>query len=440
MNTSRIGLWAVLLLPLAAHADDPWPQWRGPALNGTSDSKGLPVEWSEQKNVKWKVKLPSWSGASPVIWGGRIFVSSPGEAGAGGEAETVRKMGGARKKEGKDLNLLCLSKADGKELWRSTIPGANFHMGKQNMSSPSPVTDGTHVWWLTGTGVLTALDMEGKKVWQAELQKLYGKFGLGWGYGSSPLLHEGHVIVPVLHGQETDEPSYLVAFEGKTGKVAWRVERPTDAEVESPDAFTTPMPMKIGGRTELIVVGGNYFTGHDPATGKELWRCGGLNPTGDKFYRTVCSPAVVDDMIFACVKKGPFVACKGGGKGLVTATNVAWTSPNTCDVPTPVSDGKLLYVLNDGGTLTCFEPKTGKVVYEKQRLPRGTYSASPLLADGRLYLTNETGRTTVVAAGPEFKVLSENPLDDDYTLSSIAVSGSELFIRTSSSLYCISGK
>jgi outer membrane protein assembly factor BamB len=191
---------------------------------------------------------------------------------------------------------------------------------------------------------------------------------------------------------------------------------------------------------EIIVVGGDYFTGHDPKTGKEIWRCGGLNPTGDKFYRAVCSPAIVGDMIFGCIKKGPFVACRGGGKGVVTATNVAWTMAKGCDVPTPVSDGKLLYVLNDGGLLGCYEPQTGKAIYEGQRVGKGTYDASPLLADGKIYLTNEKAHTTVVAAGPEFKVLSENALDDDYTLSSIAVSGRDLFIRTSSSLYCIGTK
>jgi outer membrane protein assembly factor BamB len=439
MKATLFGLAGLLALAGAATADENWPQWRGPRLDGTSDSTGLPVEWSATKNVKWKAALPSWSGATPAIWGDRIFVPSASEAGKGPDAELVKKMGGERIREGRDLLLLCLSKADGKELWRSTLPGVNYQIGKQNMSSPSPVTDGEHVWWLTGTGTLTALDTSGKTVWQVELQKAYGKFGLNWGYGASPLLHDGLLIVPVLHGMTTDDPSYLVAFEGKTGKVAWKVERPTDAKQEGPDAYTTPMPMKIDGRTEIVVVGGDYFTGHDPKTGKELWRCGGLNPSQDPWYRAVGSPAIVGDMIFACIKKGPFVACRGGGKGLVTSTHLAWTSTNTSDVPTPVSDGTYLYVLNDGGMLTCVEPKTGKVVYEKQRLPRGTYSASPLLAEGRLYLTSEQGRTAVVAAGPEFKILAENPLDDAYTLSSIAVSGRELFIRTSSALYCIAG-
>ena len=421
-----------LLLSTSALADEHWPQWRGPSLNGTSTSAGLPVKWSETENVKWKVKLPSWSGATPAIWGDRVFVPSASELGKGGEAPLVKRMGGDRIKEGKDLIFLCLSKKDGSETWRHEIPGANYQIGKQNMSSPSPVTDGQHVWWLTGTGVITAFTVEGKVVWTYDLQAKHGKFGLNWGFGASPLLYEGMLIVPVLHGMTTDDPSYVMAFEAKTGKVLWREERPTDAKNEGPDAYTTPMPRKVGDRVEIVIVGGDYFTGHDPKTGKELWRAGGLNPTQDGFYRAVCSPAIVGDMVFASIKKGPLVAVKGD--------KVAWTSAFACDVPTPVSDGKLLYVLNDGGLMTCFEPETGKVVYERQRLPGGTYDASPLLAGGKIYCTNEKGRTTVIAAGPEFKILSENPLDDPWTLSSIAVSGNELFIRTSSHLYCIANQ
>lgn len=421
-----------------AAGDDNWPQWRGPALNGTSASRGLPVSWSETENVKWKVKLPSWSGSTPVIWGDRIFVPSPSAAGSGPEAKSVRAMGGTRKKEGVDLHLLCLSKKDGSELWRSTLAGANHHIGYQNMSSPSPVTDGAMVWWLTGTGVLTALDFSGKVAWRHDLQEKYGKFGLGWGYGSSPLLYEGKVIVQVLHGMNTDDPSYLVAFDGKTGSIAWRVERPTDSPNEGPDSYTTPFPLKVGGKTHVVVSGGDYVTGHDPATGREIWRLGGFNPANDQFYRQICTPGQAGDILIGCIKKGPTIAFRAGGEGLVTRSNTLWSSSDLVfDVPSPVSDGTHFYLLNDQGLVSCVEAKTGKALYQKERIPRGTYRASPLLADGRIYCINQGARTTVLAAGPEFKILAENPLDDDYTLSSIAVSGPNLFIRTSSHLYCI---
>jgi len=436
----RLALFLSLSIALGGSAlgGDNWPQWRGPSLNGTSDSTGLPLQWSDSENVAWKVKLPSWSGATPAIWGDRIFVTSASERVDGDTAPVKKKMGGDRKPEGKDLLFFCLSKKDGAELWRKKIEGANYQIGKQNMSSPSPITDGKMVWWLTGTGILTGYTVEGAEVWTKDLQKEYVKLGLNWGYGASPLLFEGMLIVPLLHGWDNTGPSYVVALDAATGKEIWKEERKTDAQKEGPDAYTTPIPMKYADRTEIIIVGGDYFTGHDPKTGKEIWRCGGLNLQKDKFYRAVCSPAVVGELVFACIKKGPFVGVKGGGKGLVTDTHIAWTNPLGCDVPTPVSDGKYLYVLNDGGFMSCYEPATGKALYEKQRLPAGgTYDASPLLADGRIYCTNEKGFTTVVAVGPEFKVLAENPLHDDWTLSSIAVSGKQLFIRTSTNLYCI---
>jgi outer membrane protein assembly factor BamB len=305
------------------------------------------------------------------------------------------------------------------------------------MSTPSPVTDGQSVWAVTGTGLVSRLDLDGKIVWQHDLQKKYGKFGLNWGYGSSPLLFDGRLIVPVLHGMTTDDPSYVVAFDPKDGSVLWKVERPTDAVAESPDAYCTPVPLVTKDRTEIVILGGDYLTGHDPKTGKEIWRCAGVNPKGGKSFRAVATPVVVDDLVLACVRKGPIVACRAGGQGTVTDTHTAWKSEAGTDVPSLASDGKHLYVVDDGGLISCLDPKTGAAHYKKERLPRGTYSASPVVADGKVYVTSESGRTAVVAAGPEFKILSENPLDDDYTLSSIAISGKELFLRTSTHLYCI---
>ena len=421
-------------------ANENWPQWRGPSFNGTSDSRDLPLSWSETENVKWKVPLPSWSGATPIVWGDRVFVTSPSPAGSGPDAPTVKGTAGKRIREGRDLLLMCFAKGDGSLRWRRKLADGNVHYGKQNMASPSPVTDGRHVWAMTGTGILTARDMDGEFVWRRDLQADYGKFGLLWGYASSPLLFDGKLIIEVLHGMNTDDPSYLLAVEPATGKPIWKVDRPTDAPKESPDAYTTPIPHRYTDRAEIIIAGGDYITGHDPKTGREVWRCGGLNPTRDEWWRAVCSPLIVGDLAFASVKKGPLVACRIGGKGRVTDTHLAWTSELATDVPTPVSDGKYLYVLHDRGTFSCLDPETGRAQYAKKRLPRGTYSASPLLAGGRIYVTSERARTTVLAAGPEFKVLAENPLEDSYTLSSIAVAGNDLFIRTSSHLYCVSSE
>lgn len=431
------GIGSVLLASASISLASDWPQWRGPAFNGTSDNTHLPVRWAEDENVRWKTALPSWSGSTPVVHGPRVFVTSPAPVGSGEPAPTAKGMGAKLRPDGRDLLLLCLSRTDGKVLWKFKLDDGNAHYGKQNLSSPSPVTDGKHVWTLTGTGVITALDMNGTLVWKRELQKEFGPFGLLWGYASSPLLLGNKLIVEVLHGTNTDELSYLLALNPADGKTVWRVDRPTDAQLESPDAYTTPVPLTHAGRQLIVVSGGDYITAHDLTDGREVWRCGGLNPQGSDRYRSVSSPLVVGDLVVASVREGPLVACRAGGTGLVTASHTVWTHPIAPDVPTPVSDGKLLYVLQDRAFFTCIDVATGQAVYEKQRLPRGTYSASPLLADGKLYATNEDARTTVLQAGPEFRILSENQLDDGYTLSSIAVAGRELFIRTAGHLYCI---
>jgi outer membrane protein assembly factor BamB len=437
MLTNLAKVVLVSILTATAVAGENWPQWRGPSLDGTSDSTNLPVSWSETKSIRWKAPLPSWGAATPAIWGDRIFVVSGSPVGEGGEAPS--KKGGRRGGgEGRDLLLLCLSRKDGSEIWRRKVDNENAHYQKQNMASPSPTTDGKHVWVLTGNGVVTAWDMESTFIWRREIQKDYGEFGLDFGYASSPLLFERKLIIQVLQSKDDKNQSYLLALDADTGKNAWKVDRPTDALDESPDAYTSPTLMRYPDRTEFIIGGGDYITGHDPATGNEIWRCGGLNPNRDDRYRAVCSPLVANRMVFMSVRNGPLVACKAGGKENVTATHLAWTSEAAPDVPTPVSDGKYVYVLHDTGMLTCLDFNTGKPVYRKERIPGGPYSASPLLADGKIYVINENARTTVLTAGPQFKILSENQLDGGHTLSSIAVAGRELFIRTAKFLYCIS--
>ena len=430
-------------------ANENWPQWRGPTGNGTSDSKNLPTEWSLEKNqnIVWKAELPSWSGGTPVIWGDKIFVTSPSravtqepsarsqESGKGGKGRPRRDPGG------QTLMLLCISKKDGGLLWQRDLDTGNETYNKQNSSSPSPVTDGQRVWVVTGNGVVTALDMDGKELWKKNMQEAYGKFGLNWGYGSSPLLHDGKLVIEVLHGNNTDEPSYLVAFDTATGKEVWRNERPTDALKESPDAYTTPMLLAVNGQEQIVVSGGDYITGHDPQTGKELWRAAGLNPDKSPVYRTVNSPVVADGMIYAGTRQKPVLAIRAGGKGDVTTSNLAWKweAPGGPDVPTPVTDGKYFYMVADNpARLTCLDAKSGERIYGPERVDVGaTVSSSPLLADGKLYITGENAVTVVIAAGPEFKPLATNDLDGTFTLSSIAVSGQQLFIRTSTHLYCI---
>ncbi|MDQ3802929.1 MAG: PQQ-binding-like beta-propeller repeat protein [Acidobacteriota bacterium] len=405
---------AALLAPGAALAGN-WPQWRGPAMNGVSDERDLPVKWTATENVAWKLPLPGLSGSTPIVWGDRVFLSVA---------------------EGDDLYLWCVDRAKGAPAWKKRLGGGNVKMRKHNMSSPSPVTDGRGVWVMTGTGVLKAFDFAGRELWARDLQKDYGAFGLNWGYASSPLLHEDALFIQVLHGMNTDDPSYVLRVDKGTGKTVWKVERPTDAVSESPDAYTTPALLRHGRAVEIVVTGGDYVTGHDPATGKELWRAGGLNPDRNPFYRVVASPVAADGLVYAPTRVKPLLALRAGGRGDVTKTHLAWSYQNGPDVPSPVTDGKYFYVVNDRGVVYCLDAKTGREVYGQQRLRPGTYSASPVLADGRVYATSEDGVTSVFRAGPKFELLAENELGE-YCLSSPALSDGQIFIRTSNHLYCI---
>jgi outer membrane protein assembly factor BamB len=447
LNALIAVLATVLVATAPLEAQENWPQWRGPAGNGVSEAEGLPTQWAQTENVVWSTQLPSWSGGTPVIWGDRIFVTSPSKADPSARAEPAeqsrqgrrRRRGGDRDPGGELLLLICLSKSDGRELWRHQLDGGNQLHLKHNNTSPSPVTDGEHVWVVTGAGVVTALDMEGKRIWRRELEKEYGPLGMNFGYASSPVLHEGRLILQVLHGQKTDEPSYVVAFDALTGKVVWRQERPTDAVAESPDAYTTPALLKHGGKTQIVVSGGDYVTGHDHLTGREVWRAGGLNPEKQGNYRVVGSPFVVGDMIYAPTRKRPLLALRAGGSGKITDSHLVWKweGAGAPDVPTPVSDGKYFYMVDDKGLATCLSAVDGTVIWGPERTAQGTVSASPILADGKVYFINENAVTTVLSAGAQFEVLATNELDGSYTLSSPAVSGSRLFLRTGTHLYCL---
>jgi len=400
------------------HAEN-WPAWRGPLANGISSEKGLPTKWSTGENIAWKLPMPSRSGATPIVWNDHIFLN----------VATAMQSG--------DLELWAIDRKNGQPMWKRPLGSGNNQQRKQNMSTPSPVTDGTTVWVMTGTGILKAFDFKGTELWMRDVQKDYGRFGLNWGYASSPLLHQGALYIQVLHGMKTDDPSYLMKVDGKSGKTVWKVNRPTKAIEESPDAYTTPLLVRTGKTAEIAVTGGDIVTGHDPDTGKELWRANGLNPSNDPYYRIVASSIVAGDLIIAPTRNRPMLALKPGGSGDVTQSHKAWSFDLGPDVPSPVSDGKLVYVVRDNGVVHALDLKTGAVVWGPQRLKTGAYSASPVLADGKLYVTSENeGMTSVFTAGPKFEVVAENSLDD-YCLASPAVSNGQIFIRTDKFLWAI---
>lgn len=408
-------LFAVVILLASVTYAENWPQWRGPGLNGVSGEKNLPSHWTAEENISWKLAMPGSSGATPIIWKDRIFLNVA---------------------DGNDLYLWCVDRTKGDVVWKKLIGSGNVKMRKHNMSSPSPVTDGKNVFVMTGTGILKGFDFNGKELWVRDIQKDYGAFGLNWGYASSPLLLDDSLYVQVLHGMKTDDPSYVLRIDKKTGKTQWKVVRSTNAISESPDSYTTPGVLRYGKSVEIVITGGDCVTGHDPATGRELWRANGLNPENNPYYRIVASPVIFNDIIYAPTRVRPLLALKAGGRGDITNSHLLWSTANGPDVPTPVTDGRYFYIVNDRGIMWCLDARTGAEIYGQQRIKPGTYSSSPVLADDKIYVTNEDGLTTVVKAGPKFEVLAENALND-YCLSSPAISEGQIFIRTTQHLYCI---
>jgi outer membrane protein assembly factor BamB len=284
----RFLLSTLLLLSTTALRAENWANWRGPLHNGSSPEKGLPEKFSKTEGVKWAVALPGSSAATPVIWGDRVFVTAA-EAGASRQY------------------AMCLDRQTGKELWRADCGESASDGQYSNTCSPSPTTDGKIVVFFFGTGDLVAFDLAGKKLWSRNL----GPFAFQWTFSSSPLFHDGRLVMQILQrdvavrgrGKPTGNESFLLAMDPATGKDLWRTLRHSDAVAESREAFSTPLPFTHQGRQELVVIGGDAITGHDPTNGRELWRWGTWNPTRIGHWRLVPSPTVGGGVILACAPK-----------------------------------------------------------------------------------------------------------------------------------------
>ena len=422
MRHTILAASALLMLASSAAllAADNWPQWRGPGLNGVSKETGLARTWSPTENIAWTVPTPSRTGSTPIIWGDTVFLN----------VATAEFSGG--------LELWAVDRNKQAVIWKKPLGSGNKSGRKQNMSSPSPVTDGRTVWAMTGTGIVKAFDFSGGEKWTRDLQADYGRFGISWEYASSPLLLDGDLIVQVLHGMRTDDPSYVLRLDGATGKTEWKVERRTDAIQESPDAYTTPAVVRVGDTSQIVITGGDVATGHDPASGREIWRLAGLNPQNNGNYRIVASPVVSGGIVVAPTRVQPMLAMEFAN-GNSRTPKPLWSFDQGPDVPTPATDGTLLYIVRDNGAAFALDLKTGSRVYGPERLPPGAYSGSPVVADGHVYVTNEDGLTSVYKAGPKFELVARNALDD-YCLSSIAVSEGQIFLRTSKHLWVIGAR
>jgi outer membrane protein assembly factor BamB len=413
MHNKVFSAFTMIVIFFGAVLADNWPQWRGPLLNGVSNEKNLPLRWSREENIAWKLSLPGSSAATPVIWEDRIFLNVT---------------------QGKEIYLWCIEKKQGSLLWKKPLDGHTVELRthpKHNPSTPSPVTDGKSVYALTAYGSLVSFDLAGNKIWKRELWQDYGRVVLRFGFSSSPVLFEDSLYLQVLRETTPGEPSYLLRIDTKTGKTIWRKE--LSPGFKAAEAYSTPTILKHGESVELVVNGSDQVTGHDLSTGQELWRVAGLS-TENPPFRIVSSPVIADEVIYAPAASRPLIALRAGGRG--NLTHYLWSSRNGPDVPSPVTDGKYFYIVDDKGIARCLDAKSGKGIWGPQRLKPGVYSSSPVLADHKVYVVNEEGMTTVLKAGQNFEILAENSLDD-LCLSSPAISDGQIFIRTAQALYCI---
>jgi outer membrane protein assembly factor BamB len=415
-------LTAYLFSVLCASAlADNWPQWRGPANDGSSKETNLPAEWSETKNVVWKLPMPGQGGSTPIIWDNRIFLTS---------------------QDGPDIVLMCVG-TEGKELWKRKLgTGQGKYMGGEgNMASATPCTDGKHVWAYAGTGDFVCFDMDGKEIWRFNAQERYGKFDIQHGMHTTPLLDGDRLYFQLLHGGAR----LVMALDKATGKEIWKTKRESDARAENKHAYTSPVIWRNGKDEYLIVHGNDYATAHRLTDGSEIWRVGDLNPNNAQHryrgdLRFVASPAASADVIvIPSAKQHDVVGVKPTATGSfgVGNENELWRRPKgTPDVSSPLIHDGLVYLMGEFGALTVLDAKTGKEQYT-QRLHTGKYRASPVYADGKVYLTaRDTGVFTVVKAGPRFEQLAENKLPDEFSASP-AISNGRIYLRGWKTLYAI---
>jgi outer membrane protein assembly factor BamB len=403
----RFVIVALLLsAALASLRGDDWPQFRGPGGQGHSTEKGLPVEWSEARNLQWKVNVPGVGWSSPAIAGNRVWLTSA--------------VDDAR---GASLRALAYETDSGKEVVNTEV----FHIGesdftqnpKNSDASPTPIIEGDRVYVHFGANGTAALTTDGKIAWKTRLP-----YRSQHGDGGSPALY-GELLIINCDG---DDQAYVVALDKSTGKTRWKTSRrqPWD------QAYSTPLTIRVADRDQIVSVGAYRTAAYDPQSGKELWRV-----SYDDGFSNVPRPVFGHGLVYIATgfQEPSLIAVRTDGTGDVTKTHIAWTlrraAPHT---PSPLLVGDELYVINDLGIATCLDARTGQQHWI-QRIG-GNHSASPVYADGRIYFSNEEGVTTVIAAGKEFRRLAVNTLDGGI-LASLGMSNGSIFIRTDKHLYRI---
>ncbi len=416
-----------------AQAADNWPQFRGPAASGVSSHSGLPDSWSAAEGVAWKTEIPGRGWSSPIVWGERIFITTTIKE--GGEVEAVKKglyFGGNREapKEAHRYVVYCLDLETGGIVWEKEVHRGvpqHGHHRKNTLASETPVTDGQRVYAYFGNVGLFAFDFEGRLLWSKKWKSVPTRFG--WGTAASPVLHAGRIYLV----NDNDEDSFLVALNKATGEQIWRVQR------DEKSNWATPFVWENEKRTEIVTPGTGKIRSYD-LDGGLLWELGGMSsitvptPFSEHGLLYVTSGYVMD-------RRKPLFAIRPGAVGDISLEgdhtgneHVAWCQKMAGPYnPSPIVYGDYLYVLYDMGLFACYDAVTGKEVYGKRRIGPGAraFTASPWACDGKLFCLNEDGDTFVIQAGPEFKLLGTNSLDE-LCMATPAIVRDGLIIRTES--------
>ena len=404
-----------------------WPGWRGPHGTGVAEGSGYPVEWSADEGVAWKHAIRGIGASSPIVTGDSIFFTSTAD----------------------DQNQVFCLGMNGQERWTKTL-GTAFagKPGKDGTgANPSAVTDGEFVFVYFKSGDFGCFTVDGELKWQTNV---FARFAdvtdetLWWDLGTSPVLIDGGVVVTMMHSG----PSYLAAFDRSTGEVLWKHDRVTNAPREAAQSYTTPVvTTNPDGRQVIVVTGADYVTCHDASNGDELWRVGSLNPENNEYFRSISSSVSEDGIVVApYARGGTLTAITLGGSGDVTKSHVLWTNQATsADVPTPAIHNGRVFVLRDvqqdRGTIDCLDLQTGREIWSGQlERHRLTFRSSPIVADGKLYVTRQDGTVFVLDAdGDEFKVLAKNEIGDEHTVATPVFIDGRILLRTQDRLYLIGG-
>jgi len=418
------------LLGICAQAE--WWGFRGPGGNGVLESKALPIEWSDTKNVAWKAEIPGKGHSSPIVVGGRVFLTTAveGESIPGKKAvkhvlggETFVHPQTASEDKRVALHALGVDAASGKILWDHKVYDGDVYDGRHQFNtfaSPTPITDGKGVFFYFESQGLYAFDLNGKALWKLSIG---GVAKLGLAAGTSPVMAGGVIVLQA--DEDNGEKSFLYGVSPKNGEIAWKTKR--DVSV----TYNTPIVVKNGNTDIVVTAATEHVIAYDPATGKELWRGPGIG--GYAAASPVSGLGLVFPNSYHPVKK--LMAMRIDPKA---TERIAWQyEKGTAYVPSPILYGEHLYLMGDNGMLTCLEAKTGKVIYEGKRLPKpGRFTASPVAFDGKLLLTSQDGDTYIVRAGPEHEVIGTNSIGEP-VYASLALDGDSIYVRGAQNLYRI---